>query len=400
MTTFKPIPEEQYLENPGYLKLDLMLKGVRVDSSLFAKEKILKKYLLSPHIFGNLDLVLPEDTHVSVPYQENFSQQSPYRLRNLRGKYFLTTPSGSKGVKLIPHPRFYSYKINDHLSLGDIIACHGGYISLALGGHRYLQSHLDEGDPKEESKKREITVDELIGLLERIRKDQKIDILTLSAWDASGEDGGIAQIEPYIRAIKRSFNLLLSVEIHLPRKHLWIDRTYAMGADSVCYHLGNLCSHGAEETKESLRVSQELDFLKHATDIFPPGTIMSHLTMGNRPFEEVVEDIDKLTKIGVLPILTASSREAILAGGYTTAQLAPLFGYVYNSAKKNNITMNWFGKLAPFIAPIEGRFFSGDTPRFKLALLNFYQSRIFGGSISAGLSNLRRKLRVRHVKRT
>ena len=69
----------------------------------------------------------------------------------------------------------------------------------------------------------------------------------------------------------------------------------------------------------------------------------------------------------------------------------------YEKAKKYQIKMNWFSKLSPFMSPFEGRFFAGDIPRFKLALMNFYQSRILGGSISVGLSNLRRKLRVQEV---
>lgn len=121
--------------------------------------------------------------------------------------------------------------------------------------------------------------------------------------------------------------------------------------------------------------------------------------MGSHAFDEVIDDIDKLTKIKVLPILTLESQEVVKKMGLTTEQLAPMFGYVYNATKRNKIKMNWFSKMAPFIAPIEGHFFSGDSPKLKLALLNFLSiETFFGGSISAGLSNLRRRLRVREVK--
>ncbi|MBI4412559.1 MAG: hypothetical protein HY541_08760 [Deltaproteobacteria bacterium] len=401
--TFRPIPEGDYFKNPGYLKLDLMLNGVRVDPSLFQKSLILKEYRLSPSLCGNLDLILPEETHVSVPYQEEFTIHSPYKLRGLHGKYTLSGREHSAVVKIVPHPSFYDERVNSAVRIGDVAQCHGGYVSLALGGHRYLQSHLNGSSgalsTAPATGRLVLSVDEVIGLLDRIRKETAIDVITLSAWSAKGEDGGILQIEPYIRAIKASFNVLLLVEVHLPNVRSMIDQTYAMGADSVCYHLGNLCSHGDQPPAPGRSTEQELHLLRHAVSIFPPGSILSHITMGSRPFAEVIEDIGLLTGIKVLPILTVEGLEVVRQKGLTTAQLAPLFGYVYNAAKRAKITMNWFSRLAPFVAPIEGRFFSGDSPKLKLALLNFYQSRFLGGSISAGLSNLRRKLRVREVKK-
>lgn len=391
------LPPHQYIQNPGYLKLDLMIQGVRVDPLIVKKGFVLKNYELGPGHYGNLNLILPDDTHVSVPYLEKDVESSPYRLRFIQGKFFLTTNQERLEVKLIPHPKFYDQKINDHMTIGQVAQCHGSYVSLALAGHRYLQPHIPLGDVSPEDAL--ISVDETIATLERIRKDGALDVVTLSCWAATGEDGGIEQIEEYIRAIKSSFNVLLFVEVHPPLKKSWIDKTYAMGADSVCYHLGNLCNHGEGGVpvvqQESL---QEMEMLAHAVSIFPPGSILCHITMGNRPYKEVMKDIDELTKMGVMPILTPESREVILAESIGTDELAPLYGYVYNQAKECSITMNWFSKLAPFIAPIEGRHFSGDSPRIKLALMNFYQSRLFGGSISAALSNLRRRLRVKEVR--
>ncbi|EKD41322.1 MAG: hypothetical protein ACD_73C00768G0001, partial [uncultured bacterium] len=166
-------------------------------------------------------------------------------------------------------------------------------------------------------------------------------------------------------------------------------------ADSVCYHLGNLCSHGEDEVlADQSRMEEDLSLLRYAVDVFPSGSVLSHITMGNRPFEEVKRDIDALSCIRVLPLLTAVSRDQLLEKKVSVAQMAEMFGFVYEEAKRNKIPLNYFARLAPFMAPIEGHFFSGDIPRFKLAMLNFYQSRVFGSSISAGLSNIRRKLRV------
>lgn len=393
----RPISEDQSIKNPGYLKLDLMLKGVRLDSSLY-KRGIRQEYLLAPGHFGNLDLLLPQGTYVSVPYQEPFVGSSPYKLRFFKEKFYLASSAESIQVGVIAHPPFYDREVKPGVRLREVVACHGSYISLALGGHRYLQTHLKGRQSGAFRQDLVLTVDEVIGVLEQCRRESPLDVVTLSSWQTETEDGGVLQIEPYIRAIKKCFNVLLLVEVHLPKSRGLVDQTYAMGADSVCYHLGDLCTHGAGEELTQREVEKEVDLLQYGVSIFPPGTILSHITVGSRPYEGVIEDIDVLTKIKVLPILTVESLDVAHKEGLTAGHLAPMFGYVYNASKKNKITMNWFSRLAPFIAPIEGRFFSGDTPKLKLALLNFYQSRLFGGSISAGLSNLRRKLRVRVLK--
>lgn len=269
VTTFRPIPEEEYISNPGYLKLDLMLRGARVDESFYKKKVLRPEYRLTEHVYGNLDLILPKETHASIPFQEDFVKKSPYKLRNIRGQNYLTYKSGGMApVKVLDQPDCYAKKVNRQVKIQGIAECHGSYVSLSLGGHRYMQPHL-LGDAKKGFREDFVlNVEEVIGLLECIRKEQPIDVVTLSSWSTEGEDGGILQIEPYIRAIKSSFNVLLFVEIHLPEKSSWIDRTYAMGADSVCYHIGDLCSHGPDEKVKRMKVEEELRLLKHAVSIF------------------------------------------------------------------------------------------------------------------------------------
>ncbi len=385
-------------KNPGLLKLELMLKGMRVDESLYQKHNLLANYRLGPKCFGNLDIILPGETYVSVPYQEDFAKESPYKLRYLHGKFFLTGPDESIRVQWVTQPNYYSQRINEQASIGDVVSVHGGYVSLAIGGHRYLQQTLFASDGSSTRPELVISVDETIAVLERVRKDRPIDVVSLSCWAPSESDGGISQIEPYIRAIKNSFNVLVFIEVHLPKSTALINSTYAIGADSVCYHIGNLCSHGVGAGSKPSHQETDVALLKHAVEVFPPGSILAHITVGENPFTDTMEDIARLTQIKVLPILTVETLEMAQKLGFDAQMLAPLFASLYDSAKRHRVKMNWFSRLAPFVAPIEGRYFVGDIPRFKLALMNFYQSRFMGGSISASLSNMRRKLRVREIK--
>lgn len=371
-----------------------MLKGVRLDESLGETYKVLKDFKLGPRHKGNLELLLPDGVGVSAPYQEDFVKDSPYKLRNVKKRLFLTGPQGSLAVQWVPQPHYYDQLVNDRVRLGEVACVHGSYVALSLGGHRYLKPTLI-GDCDESFRPELVlSVDETVAVLERIRKERTIDVVSLSCWNP-GEDGGIAQVEPYVRAIKQYFNVLVFVEVHLPARASLIDVTYAMGADSVCYHIGNLCSHGTDAHASPHDKDAEIRLLKHAVAIFPQGTILAHITVGRESLDSTHDDIESLCAIQVLPILTLESLEIARARGLTAAELAPLFGFLYNAAKKNRIKMNWFSRLSPFLTPIECRFFAGDMPRLKLALMNFYQSRILGNSVSVSLSNWRRKLRVR-----
>jgi hypothetical protein len=386
--------------NLGLLKLDLMLKGVRLDESFIRKHKVRKPYELGPATFGNVDFVLPGEIYVSAPYQESFVENTPYRIRFIKNKYYLTSNQGSLPIKWISQPDYYDEPINEHVKLGDVAAVHGSYVSLSIGGHRYLQPTLVDEQGSGVRPGLVVSVDETLNILEKIRDKGKLDVVSLSCWDPDKEDGGIYQIESYIRAIKKNFSVLLVVEVHLPQKSSIVDDTYAMGADSVCYHIGNLCSHGHSQAEPERDKEFEMRMLKHAVSDYPPGTILAHITIGpigDKSNTTSKEDIEELCKLKVLPILTIENINDAHEMQMMAEQVAELYAFVYEKAKKYQIKMNWFSKLSPFMSPFEGRFFAGDIPRFKLALMNFYQSRILGGSISVGLSNLRRKLRVQEV---
>lgn len=386
--------------NPGLLKLDLMLKGVRLNETFRQEQGVLVDYLLGPNVFGNGDLILPGGVYVSVPYQEPFVSESPYGIQYIKNKICLTTSEGYLPIRWIPQLRCYDEPVRARVKLSQVACVHGDYVSLAIGGHRYLQPTLLDEDASSYRPELVVSVDETLNLIDLIRKERPIGVISLSAWDPQTEDGGIFQIEPYIRAIKRNYNVLLFVEVQLPKKTNVIDATYAMGADSVCYHIGNLCSHGKSQADPQLDKNFVVRMLEHAVSDYPQGSILAHVTIGpigERSNEHSKNDIAALCRLKVLPILTIENLHEAHEMCVTAAQLAELHAFTYRRARENKIKMNWFFKLSPFVAPMEGRFFVGDIPRFKLALMNFYQSRILGSSVSAGLSNLRRKLRVKEV---
>lgn len=378
-----------------------MIKGVQVDPVFYEKGLVQANYFIGEGTFGNLNFILPYKTYVSCPYQEAFCQDSDYKLTLKGNQAYLVWGKNQTVITLLKTANFDCEKKVGAFKIGDLAISYGSYISLKLGGHRYMASHLESTDSNQKNSQSKSTnpipdVKTIIEALRTIGKTQKIDVVSLSCWDGTQEDGGISQIAEYIKAIKKYFHVLLLIEVHLPKNKNCIDYTYALGADSVCYHLGDLCVHGNFDQRPDKRdPHEELSFLDYAVKTYPKGSVLSHITINEREFTDVVEDIGRLSKTKVLPVLTFENLAKIQSLGYQTEQLAPLFGYVYHAAKQNKIPISWLTQLAPFLTPFEGHFFAGEIPRFKLALIRFYRSRLFGGSISANLSNLRRKIRVR-----
>ena len=128
------------------------------------------------------------------------------------------------------------------------------------------------------------SVDEILEVVEAVKKEKVAEIIYLSLGFTSEDDGGIEFLAPYIKAIKKHFRILVAVEALPPKRNSWIDDTYAMGADSVLYNL-EIFDKGLFEIicpgrSELIGRKRYLDALKYAASIFPNGTVASHLIVG------------------------------------------------------------------------------------------------------------------------
>ena len=69
---------EDYLNNPAALKIDLMLRGLRIDDPL------VKAWACGVE---GIDIMLPFNTLVNIPCREEFTKGSPYTIRKKSGGY-------------------------------------------------------------------------------------------------------------------------------------------------------------------------------------------------------------------------------------------------------------------------------------------------------------------------
>lgn len=396
-----------YLHNPGYLKIDLMLKGIRVDGRVFKKAGFDKCRDLVDITCG-LDIMLPRSTWVTAPYAEDFVKESPYELIEKGGIFFIVNGGESVQVSVVPTPKFYQLKTKTGIRLSKIGLVHGGYVAITPATqcdffNKAIECRYCAGSPDIQGGKGRIyTVEEVLETVGAAHKEGKADIVYLSIGFSETPDGGIEFLKPYIRAIKKRFNTLIAVEALPPRENKWIDETYALGADSVLYNLEifdeRLFKEICPGRDRLIGRKRYLDALRYAAAIFPNGTVASHLIVGLEPIESTMKGIDFLTGIGVVPILPiyrpSAGAKILKYKMPSTDKVAPVYGHLYKAVIANKINTNWVRDISIVTTPLEGRFFVGAEARIKRFMQNFYKSRL-GLKAAWSLATLRRKLRVR-----
>jgi len=394
--------KKNYLDNPGSLKIDLMLRGIRID------DPIVKAWACGA---SGIDIMLPQNTLVNIPCSEMFTEESPYVIKKSGGDYIITDGTGFVPVSLVPKPRYYSNKTSTGVPFSKIGVFHGSYTVITPSPRcdffnrgiecRYCAGNFDVRGAENQV----YSVEEVLETVDAVLKEGASGIIYLSTGFSPGPDGGIEFLKPYIKAIKKHHNCLVAVETLPPKEDRWIDETYALGADSVLYNLEifdkELFEFLCPGREKLIGRKRYMDALEHAAKIFPNGTVASHLIVGLEPPGSTCMGIDFLTAIGVVPILPIyrpSTDRALRIGPLTTEIIIPVYKHLYKMVKKNRINFKWVRDLSMVTTPLEVRALVDVNEGAKNSIVeNFYKSKI-GLKTAWGLSTLRRKLRVKDSK--
>jgi hypothetical protein len=405
--------DKRYLDNLGSLKIDLMLRGIRLDSALEGGE------LFMGRAGKGVDIILAGDALVNVPCGDEYTMASPYIIkpvdggRKTDGKYVITDDEGAIQVKatVVAPPAFYSSHTTSGRAFSDIATFHGSYAAITPkpvcelfnkdAECRYCSGGFDKIDANPVI----FTVDEVLETAEAILKEGASDIIYLSIGYSDCEDGGVKFLAPYIKAIKKHFRCLVAVEVLPPKSNKWIDETYALGADSVLYNL-ELFDKELFETicpglARTIGRDRYIEALQYAANLFPNGTVASHLIVGLEPPGSTRQGIDMLTAMGVVPILPIyrpSPGRALRIEPLTAEIIIPVYRHLYKAVKENEINMLWVRDISVVTTPSEGRALVGEESGGLTSLYEqFYKTKL-GAKAAWGLSTLRRKLRVKQSK--
>ncbi|HVO27971.1 MAG TPA: radical SAM protein [Candidatus Margulisiibacteriota bacterium] len=399
--------------NPGYLKLELTARGLRIDAAVQATAAL--RRAANDASRGAVELALPEGVSVNAPVAPapvapSVAGDSPYLLSAQGDRFTLLKNGSSVDVHLVPEPDFYRDHVSSGLPMHQVGRVYGSFIAVnpsfacgySLHGApcRFCRTgsgvSLGDGFP--------MSVQDVAEVVRAAFSEGVADFVYFNLAYGGGEDAGIAFLEPYIRAVKRQFNTLVAVQVHPPKTDRWVDRTYAMGVDAVSYAIeihdpGLLARHCAGRVRYIGR-QRYYDALGYAATVFPSGTVWSDLVVGLEPAESTTRAIDWLTAAGVLPVLSVigPSSDLAVAGVQPPAPeaVAPVCAHLFRAVRAARINMGWIRDLSFAITPLEARFFAGDEARLTVAMQQFYRSKI-GSAAARNLARLRRRLRVRTV---
>jgi hypothetical protein len=394
--------------NPGLLKLDLAIRGTRVERALLCDREVFRVPTVRDYVTRGLEIILPEDVSVNVPVGETFTDDSPYLLRSEGDGYVVLGDRERCEVRIVPQPRFYGEKTRSGIPMWQVGTAYAGYLAInpasgCIFVRRGVPCRFCDIATRAVARDAPLPVADVVETVRAAFAEGVIEFVYLHIGYMEGEDAGVQFLEPYVRAIKRHFDTLVAVQLQPPRDDQWIDRTYAMGVDALSYsveiHDAGLLTHHCPGRAQDVGRNRYYEALHHAAAVFPSGTVWSDLIVGLEPPESTMEGIDTLVGMGVLPVLSLfRPLDDTQLHGHplpTAHDVAPVFSHLFSAVRQARINMHWVRDLSFAVTPLEARFFADGDARL-MGLSHFYRSRL-GTMAARNLSRLRRRLRVRQV---
>lgn len=395
--------------HPALLKLDLAIRGARLDTPLRERPELLRSPRVRGPIARSIEIVLPGDVLVSAPVEESFTADSPYLLAVEEDRFCLKWNGETCEVRIVPPPAYYGMKTSSGMPMWKIGSSYGPYIAINPAARCGFSDHgspcrFCDASNQGVDRSAPIPVDDVVDTVRAAFADGAIEFVYFHMGYIDGEDAGVQFIEPYVRAVKRHFDTLVAVQLQPPRDNRWIDYIYAIGVDAISYsvqiHDAQILEKICAGRTQHVGRRRYYDALAHAAAIFPNGTVWSDLIIGLEPLESSVAGIDALVAIGVLPVLSVfrplDDTELRDHPMPTAEEVAPVFAHLFEGVRKAGINMNWVRDLSFAITPFEARFFSDPNAAEPGGLGPLYRSKV-GNIAVRNLSRLRRRLRVRRV---
>ena len=297
------------------LRLDLTNQGVRLgDDVIAAGFDLALASTGNSNASEGIDLILPGGWCTNVCIAPGYARTSPYVLAlGQGGALELRHPRhGTVPVTAPDTSRFRHQRTHSGVSCGDIGAVHGRWLVMAPFAARD-GVQLDRPrrflglPPLRPLQKGQWTVDEVVACAEAAWTYAGARLVHLEASHLLRDDGGVADLAPYISALKRALPTLVSVSALPPTEAAQTLALYAAGCDSISYHLLAFDAAAAAEVApiRSRFVSHDrlMNGLRAAARVFPRGAVSTDLLLGLEPLEHVSAALPKLTAEGIVPNL-------------------------------------------------------------------------------------------------
>jgi hypothetical protein len=300
------------------LRLDLTNQGVRLGDDVIAAGFDLALAASEPpgSSAEGIDLVIAGNLWTNVCVAPGYARTSPYVLgfvdSNNNSLVLRHPRHGTIPVTIPDTSRFRHQRTHSGISCGEIGAVHGRWLVVAPFAARDGLA-LDRprrflGLPAQRQlQKGQWSVDEVVACAEAAWTYAGARLVHLEASHLLKDDGGLADLSPYIQALKRALPTIVSVSALPPDNPEMVLGLYAAGCDAISYHLLAWDATAAAQVApiRSRFVSHErlLHGLKAAARYFPKGAVSTDLLLGLEPLTHISTALPQLTAAGIVPNL-------------------------------------------------------------------------------------------------
>lgn len=389
-------------QNSGRLKLELITKGVRLDRKALQSPEVVRALEIAGQVHNSLelDLILPGKVLVNIAIQECLDKDTNYLLTKEGEDFYIVSGGGMVKAFLVPPPEFYNKYTSSGVLMAKIARTYGDYLLVTpTGVCEFLKGDLACRYCDIESKKSpDRSVNDVLETIEAALDEGAAEFVCLNVGYLSTDDGGIAKILPYVRAIKERFNVLICVQAQPPKTDEWIDITYASGIDSLAYNLEvydpDIFKTIAPGKMSLVGRDRYFQALGRAAKVFPSGAVVSNLIVGLETIESTLKGIDLLTSMGVVPTLPifrpVAGTDLKSHIELTPEALAPIFVHLQRALKKHKLATSWISHFNIIVNAIDAHYFGGEAP-----VRRQWPSVINTKKRNKLALSLRRRLRVR-----
>ena len=379
--------------NPGFLKLDLFCKGIRIDKSCKDIDKTGRPIMRTRAGLGSgLEVVLPDNLWANIPVLESFAKESPYLLRYEKKGYFIYMEEDLICPITLPKkPDWYDKKTSSGKLMSRVGVLQGTYIGIYPTGvcHywtldprqncSFCSVGLNLGKEEDENKQ----VQDVTETVKAAMVESKITYVHFNTGYYE-QDAFLDQLEPFIKDVKKSTGLLIGVQTPPHPDFSRYDRLKKMGVNQVsfCFEFWNreyfekLCPGKSRFVGQKLY----LDAIKYCAKIFD--TTNGEIIAGIEPVEETLEAIKWITDVGAIPtvcvfrpLIGTKDEDAPLPDAKAQA---PVFAKMNDRCMEKGLPIGIAANIevSIILKPEEGRYFSKAPNRYpwrqrKLKLMGF-----------------------------
>jgi uncharacterized radical SAM superfamily protein len=304
--------------NPGYLKLELFCRGLRLGAGcrLDGRQEQMR---VRAGLGSGLEMRIDGTAiHVNAPVVEAFAADSPYELRGPRadGRHLLFRDGVEvAAVRLLPRPRFYEEHTSSGKRMDSVGSIQGTYLGVYYGqlcanwkrpeadACRFcaVGQSVREGDDRTDKSPADV-----VEVARAARKELGITFVHVNGgFDDSGRY--LERFGPVVEALRRETGLLIGLQLPpLPEAdHYRAFRALGVNNVSLCFETWDPRRFAAvcpgKDRRAGLQSFQEA--IRHCAQTERFDTTNGELIVGLEEVANSLEAIDWLTGVGAIPTI-------------------------------------------------------------------------------------------------